>query len=506
MKRPELKKQIALPLLAAVAFGVVLYVFNQFRPPESPSGATEQVRLSEPTPSATEQIKPPEPTPSPTKEQRMSFVAQEWTRNLISVFFFLSLSLIAVRALGELVFFVFRKRKGYEAPSLMRDIFSLVAYVISIALILKYFFPNLSFGALLSGSALLGIILGLALQDTLGNLFAGISLHADKPFQVGDVITVGLWTGVVESITWRAVKLKTFQNHTILVSNSSIAKESIEVCPRDNANARIVFFSALYSDSPIKVIHTVREAVRECDNVLRYMTPVVRIRSLADSGVEYEVKYWLSDYARYNDTDALVRQRVWYAFHRNGLGFPFPTRTVYMEQPAAGNRAGHDTETLAERLSAVDIFSPLSSEELTTLAMNAAGRVFAPGETIIRAGDRGSSMFIVHHGSVDVRVDNNGQSMTIKTLREGAFFGEMALFTGEPRTANIVAAEETEVLEIGHDAMKHLFETNPDLVESLSHTINERRIQLAANSPAAATEEETPAGLLDKIKRFFRLD
>ena len=107
---------------------------------------------------------------------------------------------------------------------------------------------------------------------------------------------------------------------------------------------------------------------------------------------------------------------------------------------------------------------------------------------------------------VALRVDSGGMQRTIKRLGEGDFFGEMALFTGEPRTANVVAAEETEVFEIGHEAMRRLFETNPDLVEALSHTINERRAGLAANSPAAVTEEETPAGLLFRIKHFFRLD
>ena len=134
------------------------------------------------------------------------------------------------------------------------------------------------------------------------------------------------------------------------------------------------------------------------------------------------------------------------------------------------------------------------------------GRVFAPGETIIREGDSGASMFVVHRGSVDVRVDSNGTSRTIKRLGEGAFFGEMALFTGEPRTASVVAAEETEVLEIGHEAMRGLFQTNPDLVEAISHTINERRAALAANAPAADGDEDSPDGLLSKIKRFFRLD
>ncbi|HEX7316155.1 MAG TPA: mechanosensitive ion channel family protein [Pyrinomonadaceae bacterium] len=478
MTRPPLKKQIAVPLVLAAVFGLVWYVLGQFRWELAP-GATEQ--------------------------ERMSHAVGEWVRTLAAIAFWMSLALVAVRALNELTFFIFRKRKGYDAPALMRDLFSLVLYVTAGAVILKYTL-DLSFAALLPGSALLGIVLGLALQDTLGNLFSGISLHADKPFQVGDVITVGKHTGSVMSITWRAVKIKTFSNHIVLVSNTSIAKESIEVCPQNGQNARLVFFSAAYTDSPVKVIHAVREAVREAENVLRYITPVVRIRNMGDSGVEYEVKYWLSDYSRYNDTDALVRQRIWYAFRRNGFTFPFPTRTVYMEQPSARDGDGHDTETVAALLSAVDIFSPLAPDELNALASAAANHVFAPGETIIRAGDDGASMFVVSRGSVDVRVDSNGTPRTINQIGEGGFFGEMALFTGEPRTANVVAAEETEVLEIGHEAMRGLFKTNPPLVESLSHAINERRAGLLANASVAPGDEDTPAGLLSRIKRFFGLD
>jgi small-conductance mechanosensitive channel/CRP-like cAMP-binding protein len=417
----------------------------------------------------------------------------------------LSLMFLVVRLVGHFIFsFTFRLRKGQEAPRLIRDIFAIIAYVIIIVSLLKYYF-DLSLGPLLSGSALLGVILGLALQDTLGNLFAGISLHADKPFEVGDVITVGKWTGVVESVTWRATKIRTFQNHIVLVSNSQTAKEFVEVCPRDNNNARIVFFSALYTDSPVKVIHVVREAVREAENVVRDITPVVRIRDLGASGVDYECKYWLEDYARHNDTDALVRQRIWYAFHRAGLGFPFPTQTLYLERPKPPRTTGVDT--LTDRLAAVDIFSPLSAEELARLAIDSQSHIYAPGETIIRAGDAADSMFVIHHGRVEVRIaeTNNGyQQRTIASLCEGNFFGEMALFTGEPRTASVVAVEETEVLEIGHQAMKQLFETNPELVESLSHIIAERRAALAATAATRTVEEESE-GLISSIRRFFHL-
>ena len=418
------------------------------------------------------------------------------------------LGYLGVRALNAALFdFAFRLRRGYEAPTLVRNIFTLVAFTILFVIVFKVLYADVNLGALFTTSAIFGVIIGLALQDTLGNFFSGISLHADRPFQVGDVIVVGQQkhAGVVEGITWRAIKLRTFTNHIILVSNSMAAKEAIEVCSRSELNARYVFFGTLYTDSPAKTIHVAREAVRDADNVSAKITPIVRIRNLADSSIEWEIKYWLEDYAKYNDTDALVRQRVWYALRRSGLTFAFPTRTLHLERKVT-TRPVTLEEQIADRLSAVDIFSPLSTEELRQLATGTVGHVFAPGETLIRAGDEGSSMFVVHNGRVQVQVSDNGRPRTVAVLSEGNFFGEMGLFTGEPRTASVVAIEETEVLEIGHAAMKHIFETNPDLAESISWTIAERKASLAAGSKQAAQASiEESAGLLTSIKRFFGL-
>jgi small-conductance mechanosensitive channel len=415
---------------------------------------------------------------------------------------------LGVQLVNAAIFdFAFRLRRGYEAPSLVRNIFTLVAFTILFVLVFKQFYSDVQLGALFTTSAIFGVIIGLALQDTLGNFFAGISLHADRPFQVGDVIVVGQQhhTGVVESINWRAIKIRTFQNHIVLVSNSNAAKEAIEVCPRDNLNARLVFFGTLYTDSPAKTIHVVREAVRDADNVSEKITPIVRIRNLGESTLEWEIKYWLEDYAKYNDTDALVRQRVWYALRRSGLTFAFPTRTLHLERKAV-TRPVTAEEQIADRLSAVDVFSPLSTEELRQLATATVGHVFAPGETLIRAGDEGSSMFVVHNGRVEVQVVEKSGPRTVAVLSEGNFFGEMALFTGEPRTANVVALEETEVLEIGHAAMKHIFETNPSLAESISWTIAERQADLAAGSLQASQNSiQESAGVLASIKRFFGL-
>ncbi|HVF24064.1 MAG TPA: cyclic nucleotide-binding domain-containing protein, partial [Pyrinomonadaceae bacterium] len=164
-----------------------------------------------------------------------------------------------------------------------------------------------------------------------------------------------------------------------------------------------------------------------------------------------------------------------------------------------------DGGAVVERLAAVDIFAPLSVEETGMLAQAAVRHVFAPGEMVIRAGDPGSSMFVVHNGRVRVQVNENGRPRTVATLNEGDFFGEMALFTGEPRTANVVALEETEVLEIGFAAMKQVFDTNPNLVESLSFIMAERRQGLAPQTGSDTQSLETSKSLLSAIKRFFGL-
>lgn len=451
-------------------------------------------------------------TPAPVDNQTVQKKAQEAaarsfenTVRIVKIVLWMVLAVILIKLLVAFVFGpVFRAGMGYEAPSLGRNIVSILAYIAVFVLIFKQIYPSVDLGAVLTTSAIFGVILGLALQDTLGNLFAGISLQADKPFAVGDVIAVPTkGTGVVEGINWRGVKIRTFSNHVLLMSNSQLSKEAIEVCPRDNLNARIVFFNTLYNDSPAKTIHIVRETVREVENVSPAITPNVRVRNFGDSSIDWEVKYWLIDYAKYNDTDALVRQRIWYAFHRAGITFAYPTRTLHLQRKSAESNDMGAMRDLVDRLAAADIFAPLSMDETKRLAEGAERRIFAPGETVIRAGDPGDSMFVINRGLVEVQIADATRSRTVATLQEGDFFGEMALFTGEARAANVVAAEETEVFEIGHSAMKHLFQTNPDLVESLSHTIAERQTALKADAAGTDDEEKESAGIFASIRRFF---
>lgn len=401
---------------------------------------------------------------------------------------------------------VYRNASQGEISSLLKTVLSVIVYIVSFFIIFQSQFPNVELTALFTGSTIIGIVVGLALQDTLGNLFAGLALQADQPFQVGDVILLpGRGEGVVEAVSWRGVKIRTFQNKLLVVSNSVLGKELIEVAPKDNLNAKAVFFNTLYTHSPARTIQVVREAVRQVENVSSKMRPVVRIRNLGADGIDWEVKYWLDDYRMQHDTDALIRQRIWYVFQRERLSFAYPTRTVYREERPPELPAEEVLNTVTERLNNVSIFAPLSDEEIERLANVSTTRVYAPGEAVVRTGQEGNSMYVVIRGSVKVQIAENDYQKTINTLKENDFFGEMSLLTGEPRTATVVAAEESEVLRIDKSGLKPIFEANPQLVESISELIEERRLLLnrTREETEAKEKDATEKGVMRSIRRFF---
>lgn len=427
--------------------------------------------------------------------------------HILKIFLWMALVLAVVRFLRFLIFeTAFSRSSHSEISTLLKTVLSVIIYIVAFFIIFQSQYPTVQLAPLFTGSAILGIVVGLALQDTLGNLFAGIALQADQPFQVGDVILIGTrGSGVVEAVSWRGVKIRTFQNKLLIISNAVLGKESIEVAPRENLNARLVEFSTVYSNSPAKTAKIVREAIREAKNVSLKIRPIVRIRRLGESGIDWEIKYWLDDYTKFNDTDALVRERVWYAFQRENIDFSFPTRTVHIaSQPEVS--ADDILNDTARQLESIPIFAPLSPEELEKLARASTSRVFTSGETIVRRGQEGNSMFVIISGSVKVQIPDESRQRTINNLKANDFFGEMSLLTGQPRTANVVAEEETEVLQIRKTAIKPLFEANPDLMKAICEIVEERRKLLSSShEDVILPTAETGEGVLNSIRRFFGL-
>ena len=429
---------------------------------------------------------------------------------IVKIILWMTMVVSIVSLIRQLIFGAALKGSGQnEVASLLKTILSVIIYIVAFFIIFQYHYPKIPLAPLFTGSTILGIVVGLALQDTLGNLFSGIAIQADQSFQVGDIISItNHGIGTVESVSWRGVKIRTFQNKLLVISNSVIGKETIEVAPKENLNARIVHFNTLYTNSPAKVIQIVREAVRQVENVSPKRRPKVRIRNLGDNGIDWEVKYWLENYRRHNDTDALIRQRIWYAFQREDLDFAYPTRTIYTAKQSEEEEVFVETEDeICERINNVPIFAPLSSEESERIAKNCAVRVFAPEEPIIKRGQEDKSMFIIHRGSVNVQIKENGIPKTVSSLREGDFFGEMSLFTGEPRTADVVADTETQVLEIMPFIMKPILEKNPELTVVIGEIIEERREMLAREEEEKKmkTDAETK-GIFKSIKGFFGID
>jgi small-conductance mechanosensitive channel len=427
---------------------------------------------------------------------------------ILKVILWMSLIISTIRFLRILIFSTALRPGAYELSTLMQNVLSIIVYIVAFFIIFNSYYPTVDLAALFTTSTILGVIIGLALQDTLGNLFAGLAMQADQPFQIGDVISIPTkGEGVIENISWRGVKIRTFQNKFLIISNSVLGKESIEVAPRDNLNARLVFFNTLYVNSPAKTIQTVREVVRQVENVSQKIRPIVRVRNLGDNGIDWEVKYWNEDYTKYNDTDALIRQRIWYALQRENIQFAFPTRTIHIETKSQEKGYVETSNDIIDRLSNVPIFAPLSDEETEKLGANSRVRVFAPDEPIVRQGQPGKSMFIVHKGSVKVQIKEEDKVKILNTLREGDFFGEMGLLTGEPRTATVIAQEETQVLEIDNLCLKPILEENPELVKSFSQIIEERRMHLAEKqSEEDAVKVTGNAGVFRSIKKFFGLD
>ena len=427
---------------------------------------------------------------------------------IIKIILWMTLAISIVRFLDFLVFgAAFRGSNQYELSSLMRNVFSIIIYIVAFFVIFNSQYPRVDLAALFTTSTILGIVIGLALQDTLGNLFAGLAMQADQPFQIGDVISISTrGMGVVEGVSWRGVKIRTFQNKLLIISNAVLGKEIIEVAPKDNLNARLVFFNTLYANSPAKTIQNVREAVRQVENVSQKIRPIVRIRNLGDNGIDWEIKYWLEEYSKFNDTDALVRQRIWYVFRRENLEFAYPTRTIHVETKPQESAFVETVNQIFEQLSSIPIFAPLSDEETQKLAQASSVRVYAPGEAIVHKGRAGNSMFVINRGAVKVQIMEDGQPKIINQLRENDFFGEMSLLTGQPRSATVVAEEETEVLQIKKKAIKPIFETNPNLVKAICEIIEERRKLLETHENQSSTLHiDKEKGVLSSIKKFFGL-
>jgi small-conductance mechanosensitive channel len=418
--------------------------------------------------------------------------------NVILFLATLPMILLIVRVLDLVAFDVFASRRsGVRAPLLLRELLSIALFLFLFAWAMWAIFDYAITGFLATGTVL-AAVLGLALQETLGNLFAGIALHLEDSFEVGDVVRSGDFFGVVEAMRWRGTRLRTFNNDIVIVPNSMLARERVEVFPRNNLNARVLQVSVDYNVPPADVIAVLTQAVENVDGVAQELKAFARLAAFGESAVVYDVKYWMRDYSQRDRIDADIRKAVWYALRRNNIPIPYPIRSVQRYHPPTP-RHHPDHDEIVARLGGVDILEPLSQAARDSIAGAARVHVYSAGETIIRHGTAGNSMFIVHQGSVSVQVNDK----EVARLHAENFFGEMALLTGETRTADVVALNDVVIIEITKDALQPVLHDHPELASAISAIVMERRDLL--DSARTVSADEAQLSVLSRIRAYFGL-
>ena len=414
-------------------------------------------------------------------------------------------------AMITLVDFLLVRRLHFEIPNILRDATVFTFFFVGVLLIL-YYRTDLNVTGLFTTSAVISVVIGLALQDTLGNVFSGLALQTERSFNVGDWVRFGDREGVVADISWRATKLRTRENDLVIIPNNVISKDTLvnySAPTRIHAVRELV--GVHYRHPPADVIAALAEAADQTEGVLK--RPLVDIRTLqfGDFSITYEVKYWIKDYADVEDIKNAFMTRVWYAFSRRAIEIPFPIRNLYLHQVTPETeraREEADDERIYQYLRRVDLFDALSQEEVRGLAARARVEKFYAGETVLTQSALGDSLYIIDQGLVEVIVSHDGRSERLAQLGPRAFFGEMALLTGAERSATVIALKPTHFFVIDREAFRNTLEGNPRIAERISETLAQRERQreatlAALHEAAARSVDEEKSQILSKIRDFF---
>jgi small-conductance mechanosensitive channel/CRP-like cAMP-binding protein len=408
------------------------------------------------------------------------------------------------------------RRFGRPIPKIFRDILEGLVYTAAILIVLRSAGTQLD--TLLTTSALLTAVIGLSLQDTLGNLFAGLAIQAQTPFEVGDWIQYGEnpeTIGRVTEINWRATKVTTLDDVEVIIPNGPLARLPIHNFTKPTKVSRRSIRVVLpFTEAPHRVRRVIETALVDTWGVLERPIPSVVTEAFEERGVRYWIRYWTTDYEKRETTDGLVRERVWYALRRAGIEIAVPIADLELTQDDETARQRARAEALSRRRKAllgVDFLRVLEEEQLEQLARSTRERPYAPGEIIIREGDSGEEFFIVSRGEVAIAIGKGVDEVEVAHVDAGSFFGEMSVMTGEARAATVRAVTDTLVLVVGRAALQSILEEAPKLAEEISEVLAARQEQLdsASSKPAAPKIADSKVGdrteLLSRIKQFFSL-
>jgi small-conductance mechanosensitive channel len=247
--------------------------------------------------------------------------------------FFIFMAVLLPVALWVLPSRALQTRGGM--PVLLRAMAIVLLAFVGLFVLLTWAFPNINFMPVFVTSGVVSIVLGLALQELLSNLMAGIVMSVERPFTIGDWIQVGAAEGEAVEQTWRATLVRTREGDHLLIPNSLAAREILVNYDRPTPEHLVKIGVGVAYDTPCGVaVEALLDAASKVEEVLRTPAPAVHLKDFQDSSILYELRFWIDNYGSLHAIESDVRKQIWYAFKRHGVTIPFPQRDVNVRQTA----------------------------------------------------------------------------------------------------------------------------------------------------------------------------
>jgi small-conductance mechanosensitive channel len=427
-------------------------------------------------------------------------------------------ALAGVGLCAEIVFYAVFPRMRLGIPPIVQDV--LVAVFSLVALFGTATRAGVDLTGIVATGAVLTGVIGLALQDLLGNVFGGLSLQLDHTIHVGDWIRVQEVTGRVVEIRWRSTSIETRNWETVIIPNSVLTRSQVVVLGRRASDPREprrwrrqIVFAVDFRYPPTQVMECVLRALRAhaIADVADDPAPDCQLLELTDSCARYAVRYWLTDFSHDTPTDSVVQTRIFYALKRAGIPLAMPAHAIFLTEDSPERRK-HKLVSENERrlfaLSRIELFRDLAEAERKELAAGLHYAPFTRGEVIVRLGAAAHHLYMITSGTVSVRTGDGATEHELAQLGEGEFFGEMSLLTGEPRSATTVAATDVECYRLDAEVFRSLLSRRPDLADKVAAALSERRSALQARKLPGVRRsmpEMNESDLLNKIRAFFGL-
>ena len=393
---------------------------------------------------------------------------------------------------------------GRALPGIIRKMFGVLVFTMAGFGIIAFVFDQRVTG-LLATSGVIAMIIGLAIQINISNIFSGIAINLERSFKIGDWVKIGDFPeGEVTDITWRTTRIRTRFKTMLSIPNSTASESLVENFHHGDTNYWVGF--TVHIDpkhSPKTVEKLLKDAVLATGGLTN---PWVMLSCMND----WSADYWCYGIAEDYETKLNRQNELWHNvmthLQRAGMTPALQRQDLHMFR-------GHEYHIENPRdpmhvLKGVDLFGGLDASELEQLAQNMSPRTFHAGESIVTQGAAGDSLFVIVEGAVGVWINiEDDQQIEVAKMGAGAFFGEMALLTGEPRSASIIAAGDCFVFEIGKDQIASLIQANPRVTEMMSEELTRRTMNREAQKKKHSEEQLDETNVyhqfLGKITAFF---